>query len=117
MGLNISSSLIFYFHGSMKNFNRLKKKKKKKEFQIYLSSIKAKVAIKFPKKNFSAENRLGAERVNKEKFYFYEMQTCLLTLTPTSGHLPLADLFCKLDILGEQTDLTGMPQAPSVKEN
>ena len=33
----------------MKNFNQLDKKK---QLQIYFSSIKTKVAIKFPKKNF-----------------------------------------------------------------
>ena len=38
---------IFFFHGSMKKFNQLTKKKKKL-LQIYLSSIKTKVAIKFP---------------------------------------------------------------------
>ena len=48
----------------MKKFNQLAKKKKL--IKIFLSSIKTKVAIKFPKKNFffSAENQLGAERVN-----------------------------------------------------
>ena len=49
----------------MKKFNQLAKKKKKKNYLKYISSIKTKVAIKFPKKKIfvSAENRLGAERV------------------------------------------------------
>ena len=45
----------------MKKFNQLAKK----NYLKFFSGIKAKVAIKFPKKPFfSAENRLGAERVN-----------------------------------------------------
>ena len=49
----------------MKKFNQLAKKKL---FKIFLSSIKTKVAIKFPKKLFfSAENWLGVERVKKRK--------------------------------------------------
>ena len=50
----------------MKKFNQLaKKKKKKKILTMFLSSIKTKIAIKFPKKLFSAENQLDVERVNK----------------------------------------------------
>ena len=49
----------------MKKFNQLAKKK---ILRIFLSSRKDKVAIKFPKRTifffFSAENRLGTERVN-----------------------------------------------------
>ena len=50
----------------MKKFNQLAKKKRLK---IFLSSIKTKVAIKFPKKTFffSVENWLGTERVNEQK--------------------------------------------------
>ena len=48
----------------MKKSNQLAKTKLLK---IFLSSIKTKVAIKFPKKlYFSAENRLGAERVKEQ---------------------------------------------------
>ena len=53
----------------MKKFNqwaKKKKKKKKKILKIFLSSIKTKVAMKFPKKKnfiFSADNWLGSERV------------------------------------------------------
>ena len=46
----------------MKKFNQLTKKKL---LQIYLSSIKTKVTVKFPKKNFlSTENQLVVGRVN-----------------------------------------------------
>ena len=55
--------LSIFFHGSMTKFNQLAKKNLLKNF---LSSIKTKVVIKFPKKLFffPAENRLDAERVN-----------------------------------------------------
>ena len=47
---------------------RLQVNGKRKVFQFFLSSIKTKVAVKFPEKLFffffSAKNRLGAERVN-----------------------------------------------------
>ena len=47
----------------MKKFNQLQKKKKLK---IFLSSLKTKAAIKFPNIFFfSAENRLGTERVKE----------------------------------------------------
>ena len=52
-----------FFHGSMKKFNQLAKKNRLK---IFPSSIKTKVGIKYPRKNFfffSVENQLGAERV------------------------------------------------------
>ena len=55
----------------MKKFNQLakEKKKKKKLLKFFFSSIKTKEAIVFPKKNnfFSAENQLGAKRVNTIK--------------------------------------------------
>ena len=49
----------------MKKFNQLAKKN---YLKIFLSSIKSKVAIKFPKKPFffSAKNRFGTERVKGE---------------------------------------------------
>ena len=57
LGRNSSSLAGFsiFFHGSMKKFNQLAKKKLLK---IFLSNIKTKLAIKFPKKNFffSAES-------------------------------------------------------------
>ena len=51
----------------MKKFNQLDKKKKKKILKIFISSIKTKVPIKFPKNFFffPPENQLGAERVNE----------------------------------------------------
>ena len=60
----------------MKKFNHFKKKKKKKKrLKNFLSCIKTKVAIKFPKKLFffSAENRIGAEKVNDVKFRLYSI--------------------------------------------
>ena len=55
------------FHDSMKNVNQFSKKKKKKKkvsLQTYIFYVKTKVVIKFLEKNFfSAENRLGAEKV------------------------------------------------------
>ena len=48
----------------MKKLNQLSKKINT-VLQIFLSSIKTKVAIKFPKKPFPAENRPGTERVNE----------------------------------------------------
>ena len=59
---------FFFFHGSMKTFNQLaekkKKKKKKNLLKIFLSSIKTKVAIRFPKTFFfSTKTHLDAERV------------------------------------------------------
>ena len=53
----------------MKKFNQLAKKR----LRIYLSSIKTKVAIKFPKiffLFFSAENRRGAVRVNCDSYLY-----------------------------------------------
>ena len=59
----------------MKKFNQLAKTKR---LQIYLSSIKTKVAVKFPKKLFfsffCAENWLGAERVK------WSSETCKVKL-------------------------------------
>ena len=63
VGLNISylaRFLIFFIVPWKSSITRLKKL-----LTIYLTSIKTKVAIKFPKKNFfSVENQLGGERVN-----------------------------------------------------
>ena len=58
-GLGRNSSYLdgfsIFFHDSIKKFNQLalkKKKKKKKLLKIFLSRIKTKVAIKFPKERF-----------------------------------------------------------------
>ena len=53
----------------MKKFKQFSKKKKiRKKEKVYFFCVNSKVAIKFQKKkkkkNFSAENRLVAERVN-----------------------------------------------------
>ena len=64
--------IFYFFNDSVKKFDQLAKKIKRR--QIYLSSIKTKVTVKFPKKKEEekkklipppppAENRLGAERV------------------------------------------------------
>ena len=66
MGLNISylASFFFFFMVLRKISIRWLKKNR---LQIYLSSIKIKVAVKLPKKNFffffPAFNRLGIERL------------------------------------------------------
>ena len=50
----------------MKKFNQLAKK----YLKLFLSSIKTKVALKFPKKLFfPAENQLGAERLNTNYYH------------------------------------------------
>ena len=67
---------IFFFHGSMKKFIRLAKKKL---LEIFLSSIKTKVTIKFPTKLFfffSAKNWLGSERVNCYLRHVFVGQGC-----------------------------------------
>ena len=59
------SSSIFHFFPQFYEKVQSVDFKKKKKIQISLSSIKTKEAIKFPINFFfSAENRLGTERVN-----------------------------------------------------
>ena len=59
-GLSKNSSYLaefsIFFHGSMKKFNQLAKNKLLK---IFLSTIKTKVAIKFPKKLFFFLLKIG----------------------------------------------------------
>ena len=64
----------------MKKFNQLATK----NYLVFLSSIKTKVAIKFPKKNFFTENRLGAERDNRVSIDQCHIHMCNRAVSWTS---------------------------------